>query len=209
MSTLSESTNGRAAEAVIFDLDGTLTLPYLDFDVIRREIGLPVKPRTPVLEALEQMTPPERSRAEAIIHRHEKEAARASELQEDALDVLSAIRTHDIPLGLLTRNSRRSAQMVLDKHGMKFDWIYTREDGPIKPSPQPVLAICQHFSVPAQSAWVVGDYLFDLQAGNAAGATTVLMIGNTSTPEFAHLADHVIRRLSELLTLLAIRNADS
>ena len=41
-------------QAVIFDLDGTLTEPFLDFDLIRREIGL-----TPddggILEAMDKM----------------------------------------------------------------------------------------------------------------------------------------------------------
>ena len=90
---------------------------------------------------------------------------------------------------------------------MQLDCVYTRDDGPIKPSPEPVLAICRRLRVPAKSAWVVGDYLFDMQAGNAAGATTVLMIGDGPTPEFADQADHVIRRLNELLGLLSIAPA--
>ena len=40
--------------AVIFDLDGTITEPYLDFDAIREEIGLG-KNGGPVLEAMEKM----------------------------------------------------------------------------------------------------------------------------------------------------------
>ena len=35
--------------AVIFDLDGTITRPFLDFDAIRREMGLPHG--LPILEA--------------------------------------------------------------------------------------------------------------------------------------------------------------
>jgi len=194
----------RQATAVIFDLDGTLTRPYFDFDAIRREIGLPTEPRTPVLEAMEKMTPPERARTEAILHRHEEQAARESELWDDTLDVLAAMRTAGHPLGLLTRNSRRSAERVIAKHGLRFDCVYTREDGPVKPSPEPVVAICRRLDAPARAAWVVGDYLFDLQAGHAAHATTVLMIGDGPPPEFADQAHHVIRRLTELLGLLSI-----
>ena len=194
---------------VIFDLDGTLTRPYFDFDAIRQEIGLPTEPRTPILEAVEQMTPQERARAEAILHRHEEDGARASELQDDARDVVAAIRNQSIPVALLTRNSRRSVETVIAKHGMKFDWIHTRQDGPIKPSPESVLNICRQFGVPAASAWVVGDYLFDLQAGNAAGATTVLMIGDGPRPDFADQADYVIRRLHELLRLLGLPEGET
>jgi len=194
----------RAVGAVIFDLDGTLTEPYFDFDAIRREIGLPTEPRTPILEALEQMTPHQRARAEAILERHEHDGAHASELRHDTKEVIDTIRRRSIPVGLLTRNSRRSVETVLAKHELGFDQIYTRDDGPVKPSPRAVLEICRRFKVSPKSAWVIGDYLFDLQAGNAAGATTVLMIGAGARPEFAGQANYVIRRLNELLPLLNI-----
>ena len=43
----------------IFDLDGTLVDSRLDFEAIRRDMGLPS--RTPILEALERIAPgPER-----------------------------------------------------------------------------------------------------------------------------------------------------
>ena len=42
-------------KAVIFDLDGTITEPFLDFDAIRREIGLSPEAGT-LLEAMEKMT---------------------------------------------------------------------------------------------------------------------------------------------------------
>ena len=54
--------------AVIFDLDGTLTQPLLDFDLIRAEIGLGPGP---ILEQLSALTQAERDRAETILRRHE------------------------------------------------------------------------------------------------------------------------------------------
>ena len=64
--------------------------------------------------------------------------------------------------------------------------------------------MCRSFDVAPADTWVVGDYLFDLQSGNAAGATTILMIGDADPPDYADQADHVIRRLRELLRLLSI-----
>ena len=110
-----------------------------DFNVIRREIGLPTEPRTPVLEAMEKMTPAQRRRAEAILLHHEREAALASEVWDDTLDVLAAIRESGRRVGLLTRNSRRSADTVIAKHGLQVDLVRTREDGVFKPSRAPVL----------------------------------------------------------------------
>ena len=192
------------ASAVLFDLDGTLTQPTFDFDLIRREIGLPTEPRTPILEAMELMTPADRARAEAILHRHEREAAETSLLWDDARHVLAAIRGAGVPVAVMTRNSRQSVDTVLARHGLSFDAEYTREDGPVKPSPEPVLILCRRLEVDPARTWVVGDYLFDIQSGNAAGAVTVLMLGGASLPPWSDQARHVIRRLAELLPLLAI-----
>jgi len=194
---------GRAS-AVVFDLDGTLTRPSLDFDAIRREIGLPTEPRTPILEALAGMPPQDRARAEDILLNHEDKAAMESTLQDDAAAVLETIRRHGIRTGLITRNSRRSVTIVLTRHNLCLDHVHTREDGPFKPSPEPVLTTCRALGVAPESAWVVGDYLFDVLSGKGAGATTVLMIGEAPRPPYADQADHVIRRLSDLLALLRI-----
>ena len=53
-------------KAVIFDLDGTITQPYFDFDAIRQEIGL-ARDSGPLLECMEEMTPEQRLEAERIL----------------------------------------------------------------------------------------------------------------------------------------------
>jgi HAD superfamily hydrolase (TIGR01509 family) len=201
-----EKAGGRreVIRAVIFDLDGTLTRPCLDFDRIRAELGIAAG--RPVLEALEGMPAEARARAEAVLLQHEAEAAARSELQEGVHEVLAALRARGVRLGLLTRNSRASVATVLAAHGLAFDAIHTREDGPLKPSPQAVRALCGAFGVPASACVVVGDYLFDVQAGAAAGATTVLMIGDKERPAFADQADFVVRRLADVVRIVDSRN---
>jgi phosphoglycolate phosphatase-like HAD superfamily hydrolase len=49
---------------------------------------------------------------------------------------------------------------------------------------------------------MIGDHFFDIRSGQAAGCTTVLLVNREPTPEYASEADHVIRRLPELLDLL-------
>lgn len=187
---------------VIFDMDGTLTRPVLQFDAIRKEIGLTAEP---LLEAITQMPPAERARAEAILHRHEEEAAANSELQPQAAEVVDAIRGAGMTVVLMTRNSRRSTDMFMHRHGLHFDMIWTRDDGPMKPSPEPVLAICRSLGKRPDRAWVVGDFYYDLLCGNAAGATTVLFLQpDRERPAWADEADHVIAGLGELLTLMGI-----
>ncbi len=74
---------------VIFDMDGTLTRPCLDFDRIREEIGV----SEPILEAMQSMSQADLARSEAILERHEALAAANSELQPGAAEVVAAIRS--------------------------------------------------------------------------------------------------------------------
>lgn len=185
--------------AIIFDLDGTLTRPYLDFDAIRAEMGIAAGP---ILEAMSAMSDAARRRAEVILHRHESEAAARAELQEGAAEVIHELRERGHPVGVFTRNAQPFVSQVLSAFGIRVDGVRTREDGPIKPSPEPVFSLCREFGADPRSSWVVGDYLFDLRSGRAAGTRTILMIGSLEVPEYAHEADHVIRRLSEVLTIL-------
>ena len=186
-------------QLVIFDMDGTLTLPAIDFDRLRAEIGIE---SGTILEALETMTDDERARAHEIIEVYERIAARDSELQDNVHEVLEFLRAGSIRIAIATRNSRRSVRAVLDKHKIHVDHIHTREDGPVKPSPRPVLDICEYFQIAPELSWMVGDYVYDIQSGNAAGATTVLFATDGSSPEAVAQADHVIRNLRELITIL-------
>lgn len=189
------------SKAVIFDLDGTLTRPVLDFDGIRAELGLPAGP---LLEAMEEMPADERARVEEVLARHERHAAANSELHDGTAEALEALRRQGVRLAILTRNSRASARTVLAKHGLDglFSVIWTREDGAIKPSGEPVLRICERLGVAPEQTCMVGDYLFDIESGRAAGARTVLMIGDGSPPDYADQADEVIRSLGELVELV-------
>jgi HAD superfamily hydrolase (TIGR01509 family) len=190
------------SRVIIFDMDGTLTVPTLDFDRMRDEIGIA---DGSLLEAMETMSPAEKARAEEIVHRHEADAAASSILQPGAKEVVAAIRNFGFPVALMTRNTRVSVRAFQDRHGITFDLIRTREDGVCKPSPQPVHEICGTLGGRPADAWVIGDFHYDILCGNAAGATTVLMWSESDPlPEWSGEANHVIRKLGEMLSLLGL-----
>ncbi len=190
-----------ATRAVIFDMDGTITEGNLDFGQIREEIGMG-RDAGPILEAMERMTENQRRAAEEILHRREAEAARTSTLNPGARELLAWLAGAGIRSAILTRNSRVSVDTVLARHGLRFDLICTREDGAVKPSAQPVLAICRALAVDPAETWMVGDYLFDLQSGNAAGTKTALLWTAPELPQWHDQADVVLRGLDELRPLI-------
>lgn len=187
--------------AVIFDLDGTITQPYFDFDAIREEIGL-CRDGEPVLEAMESMTAQQRQRTERILHHHEEKAVAASQLNPGAKETLSELRQRGIRIGVLTRNRKRNAEAVAVKHGLDFDAVVGREDGPVKPDAFGVRHLCQHFDVMPSETLLVGDYLFDLLCARSAGAVAVLIANQQQRGDFAAHADFRIQELPEVLDII-------
>ncbi len=188
-------------KAVIFDLDGTITQPYFDFDTIREEMGLE-RDSGPVLESMEKMTPQQRQHAEKILHFHERRAVIESRLNAGAKQTLSALRKASVHIGILTRNKRSNALAIARKHNLKFDAIVDREDGPVKPDAFGVLRICEQFGVKPDETLLVGDYLFDLLCAKAAGAVAVLLANHNRAAEFAGYADFTIEKIDRILQII-------
>jgi len=188
-------------KAVIFDLDGTITQPYFDFDAIRQQMGLP-KDSGPILESMAKMSPSQRKQAEKILHYHEQQAVIKSKLNAGAKETLDALRAAGIRIGILTRNKRGNALAIAKKHGLKFDAVVDRDDGPVKPDAFGVLRICEQFKVKPQETLLVGDYLFDLQCAKAAGAVAVLLTNHERADEFTEYADFTIDRIDQILQIV-------
>jgi HAD superfamily hydrolase (TIGR01509 family) len=121
-------------------------------------------------------TPQPRANAERILQYHEEKAVVESTLNPGAKETLDALRKKGIRIGILTRNKRSNVRAVADKHGLEFDAVVGREEGPVKPDAFGVLQLCRQFGVEPEQTLVVGDYLFDLLCARAAGAVAVLLL---------------------------------
>ena len=186
---------------VIFDMDGTLTEELLDFDLIRREIGVPMN--VGILEHISRLSGEEMTRAEEILHRHEMAAAATCAVCDGALVVLAALRAEGIRTALLTRNSAACAKAVLSRHGLSLDYVATREHVPHKPHADSILNITRHFEILPEQTLMVGDYLYDVQAARNAGADSALLhMDEGPWPEFAGQATYKVRHLREVLGLV-------
>jgi HAD superfamily hydrolase (TIGR01509 family) len=187
--------------AVIFDLDGTLTQPILDFDKIRSEMGLSPE-ALDILAAIETMPPSQQKEAHMILTRHEDHASQNSRLNDGVRELMRELRQRRTPIGLLTRNSRENTLHATQKHGLHFDAIMTRLDGPVKPDAYGVLEICRRFNAVPCETIVVGDFLHDLLAARNAGAIAVLIKTHPKADDYQAHADYSISHMSELLDII-------
>ncbi len=51
----------------------------------------------------------------------------------------------------MTRNKKDNAFAVAEKHGLKFDAVVGREEGPVKPDAFGVLYLCEQFGISRRS----------------------------------------------------------
>ena len=191
---------------VIFDLDGTLVDSRLDFDAIRRDLGLPAG--QPILEALALIpSGTEKDRCLAILRDHELKGADRATLMPGVANFLIELAQRGLKRGILTRNSRESTVLTLRRLGLDFSVVMTRDEVPPKPDPTGLLEICRMWNVGTSEVVYVGDYLFDLLAGKNADVRTVLFAPD-GLPDYAAEADYVLRHFSDAARLLVRLCAD-
>ncbi len=196
-------------KAVLFDFDGTLTQPgALDFGVIRAAINCPKN--RPILEFIKTLEAKRQQEdAFAVLEHFEAESALKSKPNPGAEDLIRYLRAADVPIGIITRNSLQSVRQALKNFHYTdtkdFKLVITRED-PVAPKPDPegVLLAARRFGIDAAHLLVVGDFIYDIQAGNDAGAVTVLLQNRGDPPSPDCKSDYTISHLQELKQIVRL-----
>jgi HAD superfamily hydrolase (TIGR01549 family) len=159
---------------VIFDMDGTLTVPVIDFKKMRADIGIPDS-EPDILKALMKMDEERRARAFRVIVEHEQDAAARSELSPGTRDLLDFLAHQQIKTGVATRNSRVSVDAFSGKHGISFDAIVSRDDAAPKPSAEPLRLAADLAGLTLAEVIYVGDHEIDRLTGEAANVPTFIV----------------------------------
>jgi HAD superfamily hydrolase (TIGR01509 family) len=191
---------------LIFDLDGTLVDSALDFDLMRREIGLPQG--TPILEALQNMDDQAARHAWSVVERHELAGAERAVPFAGAVGFVAALAERGVRQAVLTRNSRPVAEAMLRHVPFAFDRVVTREEGPVKPDPQSIWRLCEFWGATPEETAMVGDSRFDMETGRRAGVYNVLYARGREVAalEFSTWADFVLHSFEEMDAFFAWLN---
>ena len=183
----------------IFDLDGTLTIPVHDFDYIRRELEIPAV--ADILGHLDTLPEEEAAKRHSRLQEIEVELARNSIPSPGALEMVAALHQSGVKLGILTRNDKDIALLTLETIGMDHYFasknVLGRSEAPPKPDPAGIHHLLSGWGADPSEAVMVGDYLFDLQAGRAAGTATI-HVGRPDGKSWPEFTDIAVMTLSEL-----------
>ncbi|KAL0022069.1 hypothetical protein WJX79_001121 [Trebouxia sp. C0005] len=202
-----QPTGRKAVKGFIFDMDGTLTVPVIDFAEMRRRCGVM---SGDVLDTIADWPAEKQLVANQAIREVEQEALQHMQLMPGLLDLCSFLEAQGLPRGLVTRNVDSSVKYFHDNHfSLSPFWpALSREFKPYKPNPGALLHICQQWGIPPEQAIMVGDSAKDdVVAGNRAGMDTILidMLHNytdRSALEGELKPSHIVTSLAEIPKLL-------
>jgi N-acetyl-D-muramate 6-phosphate phosphatase len=213
-------------QAVLFDLDGTLVdtapdlgyalnlqrarhgLPFLADDIIRPHashgsrgllaIGFGLKPTDSDFDAMRH----------EYLSLYTEVMTRQPVLFDGMAETLADIEQRGLRWGIVTNKPRRFTLPMIEHMGLssRASAVVSGDDASLpKPSPQTLLLACEHMQVDPASILYVGDAERDVQAGKAAGMTTLVALfgylSDTDKPQ-EWCADGYILQPQELLAYL-------
>ena len=188
----------------IFDLDGTLTVPVHDFAYIRTQLEIPAD--ADILGHIDGLPPAEAVKRHSRLQEIELELARHAVPAAGAPDVISMLHQSGAKLGILTRNDKNIALLTLETIGLGYyfseEHVLGRDEASPKPDPAGIHRLLSEWGAVPSEAVMVGDYLFDLQAGRAAGTTTV-HVGRPDGKVWPEFSDYSLPTLDDLTVYLS------
>ena len=191
--------NNANLQAILFDMDGTLTVPHIDWKSLRARVGVPED--AGIMEHIYGLPPDEARRAEGIVRETELEAAVAAAPNEGLAELFEGLDRLPLRRALITNNHREAMERVVAAFGLSFDVMLCREDGLLKPAPDLLWLALERLGVGAGEAVFVGDGRYDRMASEAAGVPYVHLDNHGDGEDGDGL---VIYSLPELLPALGV-----
>lgn len=209
-------------DAILFDFDGTLAIPNLDFADMRRQLNAFTVAHGVEVDELDhldmlalmdtvmtRLNQPGGERghtyyrqADALLQAIEMAAAQGGGLLPGITELLSALRSRHIAIGIVTRNCEPAVRIIFPDVNTYCSALYAREHvEQVKPHPAHLQAALTHLGVAPERALMVGDGAMDMEAGKrlAMFSIGVLSGGTPRDRLLAHGADLILDSAADLL----------
>lgn len=211
-------------QAVCFDLDGTL-VDSMDMHMrtlclmVKEELGVDCDPLRmksfigiPTQKILANFAPPDQiERLTSLWMDYEAPYRSSIKLFPGIEENLLHLKTAGLKLGVVTSQNRD--EMAIFRNLLKLEdcidvWISKDDSARPKPAGDPVLVAAERLGCTVQQMVMIGDTIYDLQAGRAAGARTgAAFWGETIEADMLAIQpDFIFRTTQELETLIPLAN---
>jgi HAD superfamily hydrolase (TIGR01549 family) len=182
-------------KCVIFDLDGTLFDAPYDWKEIKRALGVP--DGEIILSYLKKLPEEERAKRFALLEKFEQLATKSGTLKSDAKELIHYLHETGIKVVLVTNNSMFNTNYILQKYGLSFDFVLTRDSGLYKPGKEVIEFVLNKMKVLKEQALLVGDSDYDLQTAKLSGIPLILVGDRIPNGEFTR-----VKHLRDIKTLI-------
>ena len=183
-------------KGVIFDMDGTVTVPYVDWKALRAKIG--AAPERTILDHIERLPPDRAAWADRELRKTEQEAAERAAPNEGLKELVAYLDSKGIRTALVTNSHGKAMRTVIRRFGLKFDVTLSRDDGELKPSGDLIEQALRALDVQPDEAIKIGDGRYDVEACRRTGVRCIYL--TNGRPAFDHAPS--AERLKDVLTLL-------
>jgi len=183
-------------DVILFDLDGTLIEPVIDFAELKSRV-IETCTRAGVDASRWAGQPALEIIAQAVAELEQDDADRARNLAINAdraiiqIELEAAARVQPYPgvqhmlqelidegyrIGIVTRNCRAAVDRVLERWPLPYQVLLTRDDvRHVKPDPRHLGAALEAMDAGDARVLMVGDHPMDIAAGRSIGAITALV----------------------------------
>ena len=112
-------------KGVIFDMDGTVVDVSYDWKKIKEELQTRGEP---ILSYIQRLEEPERAKKWAILETHEEQATAQATLKDGIESLLDALKTRMVKTALVTNNSRKNVDYLLQKFRLNGGQVLVKFD---------------------------------------------------------------------------------
>lgn len=217
-------------EAIIFDLDGTLSSFNLDYKALRGEVreylmrvGVPASLLTVNESIFDMMQKVElymknngksdkafqtaRQQSLALAEKYELEAAESANLLPGALEALKELKKLNLKLGLCTTSSEAASHYILNRFKIMdyFEVVVPRNRVKrVKPDTEQFEIALKTLGADATNTVIVGDSTVDMESAKQLKAVAVALPTGYSTDKqlMDQGANYLITALSDLPILI-------
>lgn len=166
-------------KGIIFDMDGTLSVSCIDYQLMRKSLDIPEGDLFTVMETWDDGD--RISSSMDTILEIEDVAAAQSKGMPGLEELLLFLKEKNCKVGLVTRNTEYSVNAFFEAVGNEyrdvFDILMTREFPFVKPDKRCLTHFSTVWGIPPSHLLMVGDSTEDVECGNAAGTASCLISG--------------------------------
>lgn len=120
---------------------------------------------------------------------------------------LKALKDQNIKISLLTTKAQDQADRIINHFNLRkyFNYVMGRREGIAhKPSPEPLLKICDELRIDVRNTLMVGDTELDIQCGKNSGSFTCGVLYGYRTKELLEIEtpDFIVGGIEEILKIV-------